>query len=337
MGVVEEFVARAQGQLDGVAQSSFGAVLNGMGNLAAVMATLAVVMLGVNMVLQYRSMSAGQVAVTFIKLIAIGSIGLVWGQFNLISSAIEGGINSVAAHLLGQFGGSDVPSGNLPAAMDSFISHFADKANQVMQPMGWMAGALMSVVVFLSMGSLAAVASLLLIFGKVMVTVYIGIAPVFIVLSMFEVTKDYFNRWLQGAVSYMLYPLVTAVMLGGLIRIVMGYMDTLSSSTTDSISDFIPFIACMVIMIVCTLCIPMIVSSLSGMIMAVTPTQAALAASGAGGLASAAAKKTVTSAAGQAVAAGARKATSGAQDYGQLATTGAQSLAHRIAARSAKY
>ena len=76
MGVVEDIVGSAKDQLDTVAESSFGAVLDGMGDLAAIMATLAVVMLGVNMILQYRPMSAGQIVVTFIKLIAIGSIGL---------------------------------------------------------------------------------------------------------------------------------------------------------------------------------------------------------------------------------------------------------------------
>ena len=113
----------------------------------------------------------------------------------------------------------------------------------------------MSVIITFSLGSIAALAALLLIFGQVMVTIYLGIAPIFIALRMFEATKDYFNRWLQGAVSYMLYPLVTAVMLGGLIRIVMGYMETLNSSLTESVSDFTPFIACLIIMAVCTLCI----------------------------------------------------------------------------------
>ncbi|NDV50131.1 hypothetical protein [Salipiger sp. PrR003] len=60
-------------------------------------------------------------------------------------------------------------------------------------------------------------------------------------------------------------------------------------------------------------------------------TQATLAAAGAGDLASMAAKRTVTSAAGRAAAVGAKKATAGAQNYGQLATAGAQSLAHRVA------
>jgi type IV secretion system protein VirB6 len=230
-----------------------------------------------------------------------------------------------------------VPANNLAAAMDAFIRAFADKANEVMEPMGWRAGPIMSVVVFVSMGSLAALAALLLIFGKVMVTIYLGLAPIFIALSMFEVTEDYFNRWLQGAVSYMLYPLVTTVMLGGLIRIVMGYMDTLDASVTESISDFLPFIACMVIMMICTLCIPMIVSSLSGMIMAVTPMQAALAAAGAGGVAALAGKKVVASAAGRAVSAGAQKLTGGAQHYGDLAMAGSRDLAQRMAARSTKY
>ena len=337
MGMIEGFVSRAQGELDNVAQSSFGAVLDGMGTLTATMAALAVVILGVNMIFQYRPMSAGQIVVTFIKLIAIGSIGLVWGQFNLIASAVEGGVDSIATNLLGKFGGGEVPSNNLAAAMDAFISDFSDKANKVMEPMGWMGGAIMSVLITFSLGSIAALAALLLIFGQVMVTIYMGIAPIFIALSMFEVTKDYFNRWLQGAVSYMLYPLVTAVMLGGLIRIVMGYMETLNSSLTESVSDFIPFLACLTIMAICTLCIPMIVSSLSGMIMSVTPTQAALAAAGAGGVAALAGKKVAASAAGRTVATGAQKLTGGAQNYGDLAAAGSRDLAQRIAARSAKY
>lgn len=337
MGVIEEFVSRAQGQLDDVAESSFGAVLDGMGTLTATMATLAVVMLGVNMILQYRPMSSGQIVVTFIKLIAIGSIGLVWGQFNLIANAVESGVDSIAANLLGQFGGSDVPSNNLAAAMDTFIRTFADKANEMMRPMGWMGGAIMGAVVAVSMGSLAALASLLLIFGQVMVTIYLGIAPIFIALSMFEITKDYFNRWLQGAVSYMLYPLVTAVMLGGLIRIVMGFIDTLGASVSESISDFIPFFACMVIMIVCTLCIPMIVSSLSGMIMAVTPTQAAIAAVGAKAAGSVAGKAAASSPPGRAAAFVAQKAMQKGESYGEIALAGSRNLAHRIAERSARY
>lgn len=337
MGMIEGFVSRSQGELDSVAQSSFGAVLEGMGTLAATMATLAVVMLGVNMVLQYRPMSAGQIVVTFIKLIAIGSIGLVWGQFNLIASAIEGGVDSIAANLLGQFGGSKVPSNNLAAAMDAFISDFSDKANKVMEPMGWMGGAIMSVMITFSLGSIAALAALLLIFGQVMVTIYLGIAPIFIALSMFEVTKDYFNRWLQGAVSYTLYPLVTAVMLGGLIRIVMGYMETLNSSLTESVSDFIPFIACLIIMAVCTLCIPMIVSSLSGMIMAVTPTQAAIAAVGVKAAGSLAGKAAASSPPARAAALAGQKAMQKGESYGELALAGSRNLARRIAERSAKY
>ncbi len=337
MGVIEEFVSRAQGQLDDVAKSSFGAVLDGMGALTATMATLAVVMLGVNMVLQYRPMSAGQIVVTFIKLIAIGSIGLVWGQFNLIASAVEGGVDSIAANLLGKFGGGDVPSNNLAGAMDDFITSFSDKANKVMEPMGWMGGAIMSVLIFTSMGTLAALAALLLIFGQVMVTIYLGIAPIFIALSMFEVTKDYFNRWLQGAVSYMLYPLVTAIMLGGLIRIVSGYMTSLDTSITESVSDFIPFIACMVIMTVCTLCIPMIVSSLSGMIMSVTPTQAAIAAVGAKAAGSLAGKAAAGSPPARAAAYVGQKAMQKGQSYGELALAVSRNLAHRIAERSSKY
>ncbi len=43
-----------------------------------------------------------------------------------------------------------------------------------------------------------------------MIALLIGIAPVMIFLTLFEVTKDYFARWLSALISFALYPIVVA-------------------------------------------------------------------------------------------------------------------------------
>ncbi|MCY1741011.1 type IV secretion system protein [Ensifer sp. SL37] len=341
MGIVADFVKRAQDQLDGAAASSFGAVVSGMSTTVSAMATLAVVLIGVNMILQYRPMSAGAMLVTMIKLVIIIKIGLVWSQFHAVASSVEDGINSIAARLLGSFSENAGSANSLAAAMDGFISDFSTKANATLSNLSWMAGAIMSVVITVSLGAIAAVTALLLVFAKVMVTVYLGIAPVFIVLSMFEATKDYFNKWLQGAISYMLYPLVIATMLGGVIRIVKAYMSNLGAqSVSESVADYLPYMACLIIMILCILCIPMIVSSLSGVIQAVSPGgvvgRAASAGLGAAAMARAglsAGQKLANSELGKQAAAA---ASTGATNLAGGALKGGISLAEEIAARTSR-
>lgn len=334
MGLVSGFVDNSGGLLDDVASSSFGALISGGQTTIAAMAMLAVIMLALNMILQYRPMSFGAVFVIIVKLLIITKIALDWGQFNEIYNAVRGGINAIAGHLLSGFGGSSVPSGDLAQAMDDFISELSIATNEAMRPLGMFASALMGIVVFVALSLIAGVAALLLVFSMVMATVYVAIAPVFIALSIFEATKDYFNRWLQGMISYLLYPLVTAAMLGALIRIVKAYIDSIDASAINTITDFVPFLACLIILVLCTMMIPTIVSALSGMIIGVTPagvakTAAAAALGGvAGGVAGRAAAK--AAAGGSAVAAK-------AQNYGQLAMAGTKDLANKIAARTARY
>lgn len=334
MGLVNEFVERSQGLLDEVAASSFGAIMGGMQTTVGAMATLAIVLLAINVVLQYRPLPFGAVLIIVLKLVIITKIALDWGQFNIVFSAVRDGINQIAGLILSDFGGSSVPSGNLALSMDRFIVDMSDATNEATSSLGLFASAMMAILVFCALSLIAGLTALLLVFSMVMVTIYVAIAPVFIALSIFEMTKDYFNRWLQGAISYLLYPLVTAALLGALIRIVKAYIDSIDESAINTIADFVPFLACLIILIVCTMAVPVIVSSLSGMIQSVTPVGLARTAAGA---AVAGAAGAMAGRAMMAAKMGSQKLGSGAQNYAQLAMGGSRDLANRIAARSSRY
>jgi hypothetical protein len=75
-----------------------------------------------------------------------------------------------------------------------------------------------------------------------MLAFMIGIAPIMIALSLFDVSKDYFHRWLSSTVSYALYPLVIA----GVFSTVVGMSRSLMTELGDpfgasNIGALVPF------------------------------------------------------------------------------------------------
>lgn len=293
MGLAAGFVESATGQLDAVAQSGFTAVANAINSTAAAAATLALIVIGLNIIVQYRPMPLGAILWTMAKLTLLVAVGLQWSGFSPIVTAVQGGMDTMAGALLGQFGGAVTGSASgadaggitLAEAIDKFISDFAAKANSSMEGMSWFAGSIMSAIITMLMAIVGGAAALIIVFAQVIITVYLAVAPIFIACWIFESTKDYFTRWLQATLSYMLYPVVVAAVLGGMIRIISGYIDTLGTDVSSSISDFVPFIACMLIMATSVLFIPTIVNSLSGMITSVSPFAGAVAGAAMGTLA----------------------------------------------------
>lgn len=326
MAYVSDLVDSADGMLDAVAESTFMAIAGAGGDLLAAMATLSVVMLGVNIIVQYRPIGAGQALTLAIKLILIGIIARNWSNFQAITGAVETAMNTIAGAILTDFrggGGGGNVSASLAQAIDEFIADFAARANTALEPLGWMAGAMMSLLVTFLLSVIGAVAGLALIFAKVMITVYLGIAPIFIALWIFESTTDYFHRWLQSAVSYMIYPVVVATVLGAIVRLTSGYIASMSGSVGATIAEFIPFIIALMVMIVVIMFIPFIVNSLSGSFAAPGPGMAARGAGNAGGaVANNRATRWMRGAAVAGVAATGR---------------GIEGLASRMAARSSRF
>ena len=338
--LVSGLVDAARTLLDGTAESTFTAIVTSTGALTAAMATLALVLLGVNIIVQYRPFHPGQVLVIAIKLVAIAWIGLRWGQFSAISGTVELAMDRIGSAVLTNFDGS-APGGGaiettLAGAIDDFISKTTDASAVALDRLGNFAAALMSVFVMVLLSIIGGMVGLALIFAKVMVTVYLSLAPIFIALWIFDATKDYFHRWLQSTVTYMLYPLVIATVLGGIVRFISNYLDIIANNPDDStIMGFIPFITALLIMVVVVAFIPYIVNSLAGTLSAPGPGAAALVARQMGRNTLSAANSTVSAA--RVAQGGVRTGVQTAARAANATVTGAKSLATRIAERSARF
>lgn len=264
MGIVSWVVDSTKDFLAGAAQTTFTSLVTSAGSLLGSMAVLAVAMVGINMLLQYRYMDWRTAFGLILKLTLISIFAWNWGEFWKVANAIIQLGDSLAAQIIKATGvGSGNTSTTFASAFDGMLEQQAKLASNIADKMGYLNGAVLNGISILLIGIAAALAALILIFSNIMITFYLGIAPIMITLSLFTVTKEYFEKWMASAVSYAFYPVVIASVFGTIVTMAEA-MKSSFGTTVESVGDFIPFVALMLITVAAVATIPMIVSSITG-------------------------------------------------------------------------
>jgi type IV secretion system protein VirB6 len=269
MSVVTYFVETSQGYLDSAAETQFGAVAATVGTILVLGTTLVVILVCVNMIYQVRAMDGRTAFWLAVKIGLIGVFATNWVQFNAFSSAILNGIDSIAGALVASVGGGTPgPSGTFAEEFDRLIAELGEYLNAAGSELNWMAGALLDVLGVLLLSILGGLAAFILVASRLMIALLIGIAPVMIFLTLFEVTKDYFARWLSALISFAIYPIVVA----GVFATITGVSSALIGELGDpegasNIGALIPFFMMVLMAKGFIIATPFIVRAISGNIM----------------------------------------------------------------------
>ncbi|MGC1505319.1 MAG: type IV secretion system protein, partial [Sulfitobacter sp.] len=157
------------------------------------------------------------------------------------------------------------PSGTFAEEFDTIIAEFAEYMNTIGDGMHWMAGAVMSVVGMVFLSLLGGLAAFFLIAARLMIALLIGLAPIMIFLTLFDVTKDYFARWLSALVSFAIYPIIIA----GVFATIIGVSEALIRELGDpdgasTIGAVVPFFMMMFMAQGFILATPFLVRAISG-------------------------------------------------------------------------
>lgn len=270
-GLVTSYVTSATAMLGKANEAGFNSVVSGINATALAVATLAFLLAIFNQFLQISYMSPSKMLGLMIKNILIAYFAMNWEHFSAVSNAIEKGMDSISVTLLETVTSGANGSASLTGSIDAILSSMATASNSALKHTGWVAGAFLTILVVACLALLGAVSALLIIYSKIMISVFIMLAPAFICCLIFERTADYFYRWLQGAITYALYPVITAAIMSLIAGVTNSYIESIASSKLNSITEFIPFITVIVIAIIVIICIPTIVSGLSGMIQHASP------------------------------------------------------------------
>lgn len=243
MSIVTFFVETADNFLSTAAETQFGAVASTVGTLIVVASTIVVLLVFVNMVFQYKSMDGRTAFWLAIKLILVGFFATNWIQFNLFSTAVLSGIDSIAGSLVASVGGgAPGPSGTFAEEFDGIIEEFGNYMNVIGDSMHWMMGALMGAIGTVLLSLLGGLAAFFLVASRLMIALLLGLAPVMIFLTLFEVTKDYFARWLSALISFAMYPIFIAGVFATIIGVSNALIAELGDPTgVSNIGAILPF------------------------------------------------------------------------------------------------
>jgi len=243
LSVVTFFVETADNYLSDAAETQFASVAATVGTLIILASTIVVIMVLINAVFQYKSVDARQAFWLAVKLVLVGVFATNWTQFNSFSTAILSGIDSIAGALVASVGGgAPGPSGTFAEEFDGIIEEFGAYMNVIGDNMHWMMGALMGAIGTVLLSILGGLAAFFLIASRLMIALLLGLAPIMIFLTLFEVTKDYFARWLSALVSFAMYP----VFIAGVFATIIGISNSLIAELGDptgvsNIGAILPF------------------------------------------------------------------------------------------------
>lgn len=263
-GPVSWFVSSVDGYLDAAGETVFGGVAGAIGDLVIAMATFAVILVALNAMLQVRAVDLRTSVILAVKIALVGIFALNYAQFNSVTNAIIGGSEAFAGAMVGAAGGvSDGSAAGLAREFDEIILALADVGNRISSSMQWVGGALFNLMIYGFLGVLGSLVGLMLVFAKLMITFYVAIAPIMIALSLLNATKDYFQNWLTGIVSYAFYPIIIAAVFSVIIGVNNAMIASMGSGTA-SLGETLPFIITVIMAIIGVFLIPVIMRQVTG-------------------------------------------------------------------------
>lgn len=266
MGIVNFIVSAADVGLEKVATSQFAAVAEVSGTIVVGAATLAMIVLFINMAWQIRPMDGKELLVLSFKIALINTFAFNWANFNFVSGHIIDGLDELAGRLVGSAIGVDLAGPRYFALrFDLQLDRLAEYGNSATSHMGAVSKAVMGVFFMALLAVIGGAAGAVLVLAKMMMTFLIGIAPIMILCSMFPVTKDYFHRWVSSLASFALYPVVMAgvfSMVFGLVSQLVGQIG--SPDSVKQVGATLPFLAVVILSLVMVVAIPFIVPMISG-------------------------------------------------------------------------
>jgi len=204
-----------------------------------------------------------------IRLSIIIGIAINLGRYNSFIVDFLWNLPDALAALVAS--GSSNPATNM-SFLDTFFGQFNDTATafndaayKTTNMMGlpdltlWIIG---WAVRFAGM-ALTAYAAFLLILAKIGLAILLGIGPIFILLTIFEPTKRFFDSWLGQALNYIFLALLTSAIIKIVLQIIQGFLAALDL-TNVSFLAVLPTIGFCIIGVLVLMQIPSVASALGG-------------------------------------------------------------------------
>ena len=265
MNIVSSILGQLDASILSVGQTFFQNIAGSIGSLISVLMALLIIALGANMALGVVRLSTRDATQIIVRIVFVFLFGLSWANFNAIYSAISIGSSNLAMSFFSVTGASiGAASGPTPtyAAMDGFADQMANTVDGVAAAMGSIFRGVVAALLYAVLGLLMAAFVLIVGFSKIMLAFLLGLAPLAILFTILEKTKNLFEAWLTALIGYLMYPVAAASIIGTVISVANSVFDPANAVT--SMGVILPFLVVVFVGIFALKDIPQAVSNLTG-------------------------------------------------------------------------
>ena len=269
MGVITDTLDKVDSVVLGFTEAVFSSFAGEITTLATTMGALGIAIIGANLVLQIHPMTMASGVSFILRFTIVILLARSWANFAVIYDLLTELPNRLGAHVMAIGSGNSISSADgLHGAMDDIVDFISDVATDASNRSSLFGISLVGVLIGLLAALLGCVAVLIVSLGKVGLAFMVAIAPLALLASLYRSTKSLFEAWTQATIGFALIPLVTAGLMGIIVRVAQLVVDQ-SLDQIETIGDAIGLIVVSLAAIFTMTRIPDIVRSLAGSIIAV--------------------------------------------------------------------
>ena len=189
-----------------------------LGDVVTLGATVTLMLIAANGVLQVRPMSMGSLVAYAVKVALIGIFALSWSNFEIVYRIATDVPESIGEGFLTLTTLSD--TSGLYDALDGMLARMTEYGDVVGDSAPWYAGAIVVAIFFHPIAAaFAAVAAGIIAYAKIMLVIMIVVAPFAITASMFRATHALFEAWTWALSGYAVMPIAAAAAVGVVVAI----------------------------------------------------------------------------------------------------------------------
>lgn len=215
MALVTEILDTIDESVRTTGQAMFEQTASALGPTVTILMTLLIALIGLNMAIGAYRLSAKDAMQMVTRIVMIYVFALSWANFGQIYDALSNASASIAMGFFDVAGGLTSPG----AAMDTFAANMADTADGVAKSMSSIMRGVLGAVFYVVLSLLMAVYVLVVGFAKIMIAFLLGVAPIAMIATIFDKTKNLFEAWLSALIGYLMYPIAAAGVIGTVVTV----------------------------------------------------------------------------------------------------------------------
>lgn len=233
-------------------QGSFGSLTGTIVTLWRLMFIVFIAVYGYKVIISGR-FSGSDLILHSVKIIVLLVLATEWDTFfifvyNMVTDLpadIAGTIMSGAANSFGDPAATDAASAN--TALTDFYDRSIEVSDKIMEGAGWSDFGLYFYAGAIWIGAIGftGYATMLIVLSKVAVAILLAVGPIFILLLIFNNTKNLFEGWLRTLLNYAVIPIFVYVLLALLLTLAeapLKFMEDNSGPNEELMTPVAPFL-----------------------------------------------------------------------------------------------